>query len=368
MWETVTELFERSDLRAAGIVLASIVVAQITEFIIARFVSRLVAKTRTRLDDEIIDAVRRPIFYTVILIGIWWGILVLGPSLRIQRISKALLVSVGIMFWLFTLLRVTGRLLRALSSQAQASGRKSIILPRTVPVFDMLLKIAVVAAAVYFALIAWNIDPTAWIASAGILGIAVGFAAKDSLANLFAGISIIADAPYKVGDLIVIEGHQRGRVTAIGIRSTRILTLDDVEITIPNSTMGNSMIYNEVGGPAPKQRVKITVSAAYGSDVDKVHDVLLRCTEGVDLISEKPAPITRFMNFGESGLDFQLLVWLDYAARRDELIDTLNNKIYKAFAAADIEIPYSKHDVYIKSMPVNSGEADLKEKPARKRG
>ena len=77
----------------------------------------------------------------------------------------------------------------------------------------------------------------------------MGFAAKDTLANLFAGVFILADAPYKIGDFIVLDGGERGRVTKIGIRTTRILTRDDVEITIPNATIANSKIINESGGP-----------------------------------------------------------------------------------------------------------------------
>ncbi len=351
MLEKLRELLENDELRAAGVVLGSVLLALITEFIITRFVTRLVGKTRTTLDDEIIEATRRPIFYSVILIGIWWAALIMGVALRVERTTRAVLITAAVLLWLFTLLGLTGKALRALSSHANAKGRRSVVHPRTIPVFDMLLKIVIVGAAVYFALLAWRIDPTAWIASAGILGIAIGFAAKDSLANLFAGIFIVVDAPYKLGDIIVLDGSFRGRVTSIGIRSTRILTFDDVEIIVPNSTMGNSMIYNEVGGPAPKQRVRVAVSVAYGSDVERVHQVLRESAAGIDLVSASPPPTTRFMAFGDSGLEFELLTWLDQAARREELINTLNNNIYTAFAEAKIEIPYPKHDVYIKSMP-----------------
>ena len=134
----------------------------------------------------------------------------------------------------------------------------------SLPVFDMVFKIVIVGAAVYFIFLAWKIDLTAWLASAGVVGIAVGFAAKDTLANLFSGIFIVADAPYKVGDYIVLDGGLRGRVTSIGIRSTRILTLDDIEITIPNAVIGSSKIINEAGGPQVHQRLGVTVDEFMG--------------------------------------------------------------------------------------------------------
>ena len=93
---------------------------------------------------------------------------------------------------------------------------------------------------------------TAWLASAGVVGIAVGFAAKDTLANLFSGVFILADAPYKIGDYIVLDATgMRGKVTQIGLRSTRLITRDDVEVTIPNSIMGNSQVINQSGGSTP---------------------------------------------------------------------------------------------------------------------
>jgi small-conductance mechanosensitive channel len=173
---------------------------------------------------------------------------------------------------------------------------------------------------------------------------------------LFAGIFIIADAPYKVGDFIVLEGDLRGRVTSIGIRSTRILTLDDVEITVPNAIIGNSMLINEVGGPAPKQRLKISVQAAYGSDVDEVEKALLSAADNEPLVCESPKPTVRFRSFGDSGLDFWLLVWVDDAARREELAHILNKKVYRAFAEHGIQIPFPQRDVHIKEAPSRSAK------------
>lgn len=350
--ETIRELWEYHELRAAVVATGSIAAAYVAELLLTRVLGHLVGKTETSLDDEIIEELRRPIFVSVMLIGFWWALLTLQlASERTLNVARAILMSIAILLWSVTAGKVTGKLLRALSKKALRSGRRSIIHPRTIPVFDMLLKLAIVGAGIYFIFLAWRIDVTAWLASAGIVGIAVGFAAKDTLANLFAGIFIIADAPYKVGDFIVLENGLRGRVTSIGIRSTRILTLDDVEITIPNAIIGNGMLINEVGGPAPKQRVKISVQAAYGSDIDLVEKTLLSATEGVDLLSGHPTPKVRFTAFGDSGLDFQLLVWLDDAARREELVSMLNARVYRAFAAAGIEIPFPQRDVHIKEAP-----------------
>jgi small-conductance mechanosensitive channel len=213
--------------------------------------------------------------------------------------------------------------------------------------------ILVLLLAVYLIFRAWEIDMTAWLASAGIVGIAVGFAAKDTLANLFSGVFILADGPYKIGDYVVLDSGERGKVTHIGIRSTRLLTRDDVEITIPNAVIGNSRITNESGGPYEKSRLRVKVGVAYGSDIDKVREVLMETAQNEPLVCPDPEPRVRFRQFGASSLDLELLVWVDNPEVRGRVLDTLNTIIYKRFHTEGIEIPYSKHDIFIKEMPIS---------------
>ncbi|MFQ5748306.1 MAG: mechanosensitive ion channel family protein, partial [Planctomycetota bacterium] len=150
-----------------------------------------------------------------------------------------------------------------------------------------------------------------------------------------------------------------GRVVHIGLRSTRILTRDDVEITVPNSVMGNGMVTNETGGPQPRMRVRIRVEAAYGSDVDQVRAALLKVPEGVAGICATPEPRVRFRAFGGSGLQFELLCWIQEPSLRGRVVDALNTAVYKCFAEEGIEIPYAKQDLYIKEMPPAGGRPAL---------
>ena len=192
---------------------------------------------------------------------------------------------------------------------------------------------------------------TAWLASAGIVGIAVGFAAKDTLANLFSGVLILADAPYKIGDYVVLDTGERGMVTHIGIRSTRMLTRDDVELTIPNSIMGNTKIINESGGPYKKFRIRVNVGVAYGSDIDQVKQLLFDVALNETSVCPDPEPRVRFRNFGNSSLDLDLLCWVEDPSLRGKVTDTLLTTIYKEFNKQGIEIPYTKQDLYIKELP-----------------
>lgn len=332
---------------AGVVVVGSILAAYVAEFVFARVFLAAARRSKTDLDDRIVEALRRPVFLSVILIGLAVGSMPLEMPHQARYVLYAGLQTIAVWVFSTAAFRIGHAVLQALSRKA---GDSSMVQPRTLPVFDILIKITIIGAAIYFTFLAWKIDVTAWLASAGIIGIAIGFAAKDTLANLFAGIFIIADAPYKVGDFIVIDDAMRGRVTRIGVRSTRILTRDDVEITVPNSLMGNSKIVNEAGGPYLKQRARVTVSAAYGSNANQVIEVMLACLKGQTNVADSPEPEVRFREFGGSGLEFELLFWIHDPALRGRTVADMNKRVYEAFNANGIEIPYSKHDVYVKQM------------------
>ncbi|MBO6940205.1 MAG: mechanosensitive ion channel family protein [Deltaproteobacteria bacterium] len=346
--EQLRQLIGNTYALAGLIVVGSIIGAYIVAFVVERTLGALVRKTETDLDDKIIEHIHSPLVISTVLWGTGVAVLRLPLSDRVHHYGISFLKTLAIIIWARAGLKVVTLVLHALSAKAKD---KDLIQPRTLPVFDMIGKLLVVGLAVYFCFLAWNIDLTAWLASAGIVGIAVGFAAKDTLANFFSGIFIVADAPYKIGDYIVLDGGMRGRVTSIGIRSTRLLTRDDIEITVPNAVIGASMIVNEAGGPSTAQRVGVTVDAAYGSDIDKVHKVLQKVPEGVPHLMKKPSPVVRFQAFGASGLTHTLYVWVTDAEMRELVLHILHTKIYKAFEEAGLEIPYSKHDVYIKELP-----------------
>lgn len=332
-------------LQGLAAAVATVAAAYAAEFIVRRVLLRLAERTHNDVDDRIVELLRRPIFLSVIFAGLAWATTLLQIGETPTTLAFGFLQSLAVVVWATAAFRVGVVVLTALSARERAG----IVSPPTLPAFLIVLRVTLIAAALYFAFLAWEIDLTAWLASAGIIGIAVGFAAKDTLANLFAGVFIIADAPYKVGDWIVIDGTLRGRVVRIGMRSTRMQTRDDVEITIPNSIIGNSKVVNEDGGPILPHRVRIYVSAAYGSDVDTVNAALLTCPAGVPNVCEDPEPETRFRSFGESGLNFELLVWCDDPSRRGKLISNLTTNIYRAFNEAGIVIPFNQLDLHIKS-------------------
>jgi small-conductance mechanosensitive channel len=335
-------------LQALFLILLSFLVAKFTDWLLTATIHRLVRKTSNRLDDEITEILHKPLFNSVMLLGLAGATILLKLSAPAQANILAILMSIAILIWMVFVIKLSRSLLRHISARPRP---EALIRVQTLPLFENLAFVLSIAVALYMIFSAWNIDMTAWLASAGIVGIAVGFAAKDTLANLFSGVFILADAPYKIGDFVVLDSGERGAITHIGIRSTRLLTRDDIEVTIPNAIMGNTKVINESGGPYEKYRIRVKVGVAYGSDIDQVKDILLDVAKNQEWTCDFPAPRIRFRNFGAAALELELLVWIDQPVLRGRTLDQLNTKIYKRFREQGIEIPYNKQDIYVKEFP-----------------
>lgn len=334
--------------QAMVVVALSFIAAWIFNRVIITSLKKLALKTRFDFDNHLIELLHSPVYYSLLLLGFSSALLISSPPELYQRITFSIIRTFALIVWTGFFLR-TSRIL--ITQLAQNEKRFKIVHHQTLPLFLNMINITIVVMMVYFIFSAWHVDMTAWLASAGIVGIAVGFAAKDTLANLFSGVFIMADAPYKIGDFIVLDTAERGEVTHIGIRSTRILTRDDVEVTIPNSVIGNTKIINESGGPHEKYRCRVVVGVAYGSDIDKVREILMEIAQAEEHVCSFPEPRVRFRKFGASSLDFELLVWIDKPVLRGSVIDKLLCDVYHQFIEHEIEIPFSKHDLYIKELP-----------------
>ncbi len=339
---------ENGWIQAIVVIVASFVIAWVFNGFIIKILKKVASKTSFNIDDHLIELLHRPIHTSVILLGLALATNLMDIGDQFNFVIFSTLQSIAYFVWTLLFLRVTRAVLRHFS---QNEKHLSVLHPQTLPLFLNIANIGIVVLAIYIIFTAWDIDMTAWLASAGIVGIAVGFAAKDTLANLFSGVFILADAPYKIGDFVVLDTGERGEVTHIGIRSTRLLTRDDVEVTIPNSVMGNTKVTNESGGPAEKYRIRIAVGVAYGTDIDRVREILMGIALGDEAVCEDPEPRVRFRQFGASSLDFELLCWIDQPVLRGRVIDALNCQVYKRFIEEKVEIPYSKQDLYIKELP-----------------
>ncbi|MCH7820710.1 MAG: mechanosensitive ion channel family protein [Proteobacteria bacterium] len=334
-------------LQALAIALGFIVVGKIADWVLSRMVGRIASRSKTDIDDQLVGLLHRPIFISFVLLGLSLATQQIDLPESPEFLTLGILKTIAVFVW-YNMLHNLTTLFAQVFKRRQTS---KLVQTGMLVLLQNVVKIVLFALAIYFVFLAWNINVTAWVASAGIVGLALSFAAKDTLSNLFAGVSIIMDAPYKSGDFIILDTGERGIVTHIGLRSTRLLTRDDVEITIPNGLIGNSKIINEAGGPSEKHRIRIAVGVAYGSDVDYVIETLQQVAADNAEICADPAARVRFRQFGESSLDFELLCWIEKPIDRGRLKHELNCAVYKAFNTNNIVIPYPQRDLHVRSMP-----------------
>lgn len=182
----------------------------------------------------------------------------------------------------------------------------------------------------------------------GVGGLAVALAGREALSNLIGTIAILLDQPFKVGDFIVLGDGDRGTVTQIGLRSTRIRTRDGILVSIPNANVANMKLVNE-SAPETEARIHVPVGAAYGSSVQEVEQALLAACKECEYVAPEPAPLVRLVRFGDSALEFELLVWIIKPEFRGRSVNQLNRAICEEFRKRDIEIPFPQRDLHIRA-------------------
>jgi len=330
------------------LVVIAYALGKLIKMLVVRSLMKLAARTSTGADDQLISHVTQPLVPTTVTLALMMVVSVYQLPRGLQVATLSVLATILLFSWLKAGLRVASILLEIIGNNHHRLG---IIQESTIPIFDMTIKVLLVGLAAYIFLMIWGINPTAWLASAGVIGIAVGFAAKDTLANLISGIAIIADAPYKIGDYIVLDTGERGRVTNLGMRSTRLLTRDDVEVTVPNAVIANAKIVNESGGPWVRHRIRVPVGVAYGSDVDEVCHVLEDLANENPQVVKDPAPRARMRALGNSSLDFELMAWIELPELRGLVRHELLMHIYKVFDQKGITIPFPQTDIHVRSLP-----------------
>jgi len=214
------------------------------------------------------------------------------------------------------------------------------------PLFVTFSKIFIISLVIIVILSRFDIDVGPFLASIGILGIAIGFAVKDSLANIIGGIFLAIDHSIAAGDMVTID-NDTGVIKEVGLRNTKLLTFDNEIIVIPNGELSNKRFKNFVL-PDPSFRVVITFSVVYGSDVDKVEKVVIDAIKKMDDVLTDPEPQCFFEEMADFSLVFQAKFWIpDYNSRLYKKKEA-TRAIYNALNESGIGIPFPTHTVYLK--------------------
>jgi len=347
MKEYITDIagiFESPMLAAAVIFIIYIFLAKIADIFTDKVIRRLTKFTKTGLDDRVIDLLHRPVFFTVIIFGSTHALSTLNLPEKYSYYLNGTLFSLLAVLWCICIIKVSSSIIE---NSIQKGPDTTGLSQEVSPLIENLWTVLVIIGSIMLVLSIWEVNVTPLLASAGIAGVAVALAAKDTLANFFGGISIFIDKPYKIGDYIVLDRGERGEVVKIGIRSTRIKTRDDIMISIPNAIIANTKIINE-SAPVPNFRIRVPISVAYGSDIEMVEQTLMEIAAENENVQNSPEPRVRFRAFGESSLNFELLCWAKEPSLRGKTIHELNKRVYNKFNETGISIPFPQRTVYLR--------------------
>ena len=324
-----------------GFLLAWLILRQVLKFI----EKRMKKINLIEIQEQLFKIFRKALFYALVLVAGSYIIGLLNIAL-LEKIFHALFVI------LFAgpsknFLIVTIRYLQSRVAHKTDSKIDDIV-------FDLLIRFAdfiIYAVAIIIALDILGINVMPFIAGAGIVGLAIGFAAKDTLSNLISGILLIIDRPFEVNDRIEVWSAPAGSATwgdviDIGLRATKIKTTDNIVIIIPNNEIMRRDIINYTI-ISEKIRVRINIGIAYDADLQKTKNVILQVAQATEGVADDPPPKVVVRNFGESSVDLQLRVWIHDARKRMDTISYITDKVKEAFDREGIEIPYPKRDIFI---------------------
>ncbi len=330
---------QATDILVAVIILAAFaVLAKLTSYLLHEILPRFTAKTKTTLDDELIRALQHPIQLLVILTGFALGVHSLDiGDLFFEPFDKAVMI-----LYILTGAYLASNIVHALIqwySNDIAPRTKSRLDDQLMPFLDKVDRIIIFTIALLMILDQLNYQITPILASLGIAGVAVAFAAQETLSNVFGAFSILADKPFKVGDRIELSENEIGDVVDIGVRSTRIKTMDNKIIIMPNAVISKGKIIN-YSEPDLRVRFTIKVSISYKSDIDRALSTMVEIARSTEGVIHNPASRAYVTGLSSYSIDLILHVWVNNYRLEFEVPDRIYREIIRRFAEENIEIPY----------------------------
>jgi len=318
---------------------ASVILAKLFQMFSLRYLRRKF-RSWNEFGGLVYRKLHRPIYLTIAMVGIYFSINHAGIEGRTAVQMQRALMTLAILIWAYAINKIGDKFLEFVKETEDSRFDYEFA-----PVFENLWTTIIVIIASFWVVSGiWEINLTPFLASAGILGVVGGLAAKDAIANFFGGLALYFDNTYTTGDFIVLASGEEGIVTDIGIRSTTLKTRDDNEITVPNSVLNSSTVINE-SAPSQKARMEISVSVSYDSDLETVEECLVEAAEEETSVLENPSPRVRLREFGDNGINYDLLAWIPNPIEKIRTNHRLNKAVFKKLKEEDVEIPYPQRVV-----------------------
>lgn len=348
--EILAQFFYGNSIQAWAIALAiiagTLVVAKIVYWAFSKILKRVSKRTSSRLLEIMVDMIEEPVVFGLIAVGFWFGIntLTLPEALAgwIGRVFQVLIVlAIG---WLVARLldALLKEYLKPLTLKSETDLDDQIL-----PILLTGMKIIVWGLTVVIALNNAGYDVAALLAGLGIGGLAMALAAKDTVSNVFGGVTIFTDKPFKIHDWIRASGFE-GVVEEIGMRSTRIRTFDGTLVTIPNSAFADSAVENV--SAQPSRKIKTNLGLTYDTtpeQMDEAMSILKDIGESNSDLEEKI--VIAFNAFGDFALNIAFIYYIKDGANVMGVQSEINTQILRRFNEKGLDFAFPTQTIYTKS-------------------
>jgi len=339
-------LFWTKELLVAILIFALFwLLAKLLRYIMTTWVPKFTSFTSTDLDDRILHRITPPASILVVFGGLYIAIKSLPLPEKAHLVASGAAFIITIVILTNIVWRALDELLKWYAGRMADSGRGGLD-RQLIPLAEKLATIFLVGTALIIILKHFNYDILSLVTALGIGSLAIGMAAKDTLANMISGFTLMIDRPFRLGDRIQLSAGQIGDVQDIGLRSTKIKTLDNQLLIIPNSDLCNTILTNQAF-PDMRSKGRVTIGVAYGSDALQVKEILVATALEVPEVLRDPQPEAFFTQFGDSALQMALFFWVDDYTRVFPTTDKINILLLRRLAENGIAIPYPTRSVYL---------------------
>lgn len=343
-------------LTGLGIVIAVIVSGRLVKWILVFANNRLIKKTKTAIDDEILGVINSHIMGLSSVIGLYLGMKELRRGLTKQNVdfltfleyADTLLYLVTISIVASIIIRISKTITHHTIKRIAEKNQHEELNKTLVPLVNRVTSIVVIALTCILVLEHFGQSVTSLLTILGAGSLALGLAAQDTISNMISGFIIMIDRPFRVGDRVKIPTGEVGDVYEIGIRSTKILDFDNNVLIVPNNELVKTKIIN-YGYPGNDIRVMVEVTVAYGSNVDQVKSIMVGTARAHPDVLADPQPEAFLMKLGDSALHFNLYCRVADFKIQFLTAEKLRTQIYAALIGAKIEIPYPQLVVHKKT-------------------
>lgn len=328
--------------------LGAVVVGKVTYWLIGKFIKALTKKTKTKLDDLLVDKLEEPFVFAMVITGIWWGFerLNFKPGLDEFLDHTFMIVYVLNITWMIarTLDAIIEEYLVPITEKSESDLDDQLL-----PIVRKGLRSVIWALGIIVGLNNAGFDVAALIAGLGIGGLALAMAAKDSVSNIFGGITIFVDKPFQVGDRVVFQGFD-GTIIEVGLRVSRLQTLEGRIVTIPNSLFNANIVENV--SREPSRKIVLNLGLTYDTapaEIDKALNILKE-------IGDKRADTEEdvLVSFNAWG-DFALgLLFIYYIKKGEDILQTqteINLEILERFNGEGLEFAFPTQTILHQKLP-----------------